>query len=54
MGVIKVDMTQEKRKLEKLVANDEAAKKVYDEFQAKIALKEQLIRMRKLLESRKK
>lgn len=47
MGVIKVDMTQEKKKLQELIANDKAARKAYDEFQAKVAFQEQLIQMRK-------
>lgn len=54
MGAIKVDMAQEKKKLQELIVNDEAARKAYDEFQAKIAFHKQWIQMRKLLESRKK
>lgn len=50
MGAIKVDMAQEKKKLQELIANDAAARKAYDEFQAKVALKEQLIQMRKRTE----
>lgn len=47
MGEIKVDMKKEKKKLEELIANNDEARKVYDEFQAKVAVKEQLLQMRK-------
>lgn len=47
MGEIKVDMAQEKKKLEKLIATSDEARKVYDELQAKVAFQEQLIQMRK-------
>lgn len=50
MGAIKVDMTQEKKKLEELIANNKAARKAYDKFQAKVAFQEQLIQMRKRTE----
>lgn len=46
MGKIKVDMTQEKKKLQELIANNDEARKAYDEFQAKVAVKEQLLQMR--------
>lgn len=53
MGVIKVDMKQEKKKLQELIANNEEARKAYDKFQAKVAFQEQLIQTRKLLERKK-
>lgn len=47
MAFVKADSNKEKDVLEKLVAESEEARKAYEEFQARIALQEQLIQMRK-------
>ena len=47
MAFVKANLNKEKEELEKLVAESEDARKVYEEFQARIALQEQLIQMRK-------
>lgn len=47
MAFVKADLNKEKEELEKLVAASEDARKAYEEFQARIALQEQLIQMRK-------
>ena len=47
MAFVKADLNKEQEELLKLVDESEDAKKVYGEFQTKIALQEQLIRMRK-------
>lgn len=47
MAFVKADLNKEKEELEKLAAASEDARKAYEEFQARIALQEQLIQMRK-------
>lgn len=47
MAFVKANLNKEKEELEKLVAESEDARKAYEEFQARIALQEQLIQMRK-------
>ena len=47
MAFVKANLNKEKEELEKLVTESEDARKAYEEFQARIALQEQLIQMRK-------
>ena len=47
MPFVKADREKESEELKKLIETDDHAKKVYEEFQARIALQEQLIRVRK-------
>lgn len=47
MGFVKADLIKEKEELVELVQRNEDAKKRYEEFQARIALQQQLIKMRK-------
>ena len=47
MAFTKADLKKEKKELHKLVAEDVKARKAYEEFQARIALQQQLIQMRK-------
>lgn len=47
MVFVKAGSNKEKEELEKLVAESEEARKTYEEFQARIALQQQLIQMRK-------
>ncbi len=47
MAFVKANIENEKNELNKLVAENDEARKAYDEFQARIALQQQLIQMRK-------
>lgn len=47
MAFVKADLDKEKNELNKLVSEEESARKAYEEFQAKIALQQQLVQMRK-------
>jgi len=47
MAFTKADLDKEKNELNKLVSEDESARKSYEEFQARIALQLQLVQMRK-------
>ena len=47
MSFVKADLNKEKAEIEKLIAESDEAKKAYEEFQARIVLQEQLVRMRK-------
>ena len=47
MAFVKADLDKEKNELNKLVSEEESARKAYEEFQARIALQEQLVQMRK-------
>ncbi len=47
MAFVKTNLDQEKEELNRLVAGSEEAKKAYEEFQAKVALQQQLVQMRK-------
>ena len=47
MAFVKADLYRELDELKNLVIENEEAKKAYEEFQAKIALQEQLIKTRK-------
>ena len=47
MAFIKADSKKEAQELEKLVENNPEARKAYEEFQARIALQQKLINMRK-------
>ena len=47
MAFTKADLDKEKNELNKLVSEDESTRKSYEEFQARIALQQQLVQMRK-------
>lgn len=47
MGFVKADLKKEKEELEKLLAESEDARKAYEEFQARIALQQNLVQLRK-------
>lgn len=47
MAFVKADLEKEREELNKLVSENEDAKRAYEEFQARIALQQQLIQMRK-------
>ena len=47
MAFVKADLNREKEELARLVNESDEAGKAYEEFQAKIALQQQLIQMRK-------
>lgn len=47
MAFVKADLDREQEELTKLVNENEDARKAYEEFQTKIALQQQLIKMRK-------
>ena len=47
MAFVLADMEKENKELETLIEEDADARKAYEEFQARIALQEQLIQMRK-------
>lgn len=47
MSFVKADLDKERQELQNLVNENEDARKAYEEFQAKIALQQQLIQMRK-------
>lgn len=47
MAFVKADLNREQEELEKLVNENEDARKAYEEFQAKIALQQQLVQIRK-------
>lgn len=47
MAFVKAELDKEKEELERLIAESEEARKVHEEFQARIALQQQLIQMRK-------
>ena len=47
MAFTKADISKEKEILEKLIKEDDAARKEYEEFQARIALQRKLIETRK-------
>lgn len=47
MAFVKADLDKEKEALEKLITESQEAKKAHEAFQARIALQEQLIQMRK-------
>ena len=47
MAFIKADLEKEREELNKLISENEDARRAYEEFQAKIALQQQLIQMRK-------
>ena len=47
MAFVKADLGKEKNELNKLVSEEESARKAYEEFQARIALQQQLVQMRK-------
>lgn len=47
MAFVKADLDKEKNELNKLVSEEESARKAYEEFQARIALQQQLVQMRK-------
>ncbi|MCR5093767.1 MAG: hypothetical protein K6B72_07330 [Lachnospiraceae bacterium] len=47
MGFVKADLIKEKEELVEIVQRNEDAEKRYEEFQARIALQQQLIKMRK-------
>ena len=47
MAFVKADLDKEKTELNKLVSEEESARKAYEEFQARIALQQQLVQMRK-------
>ena len=48
MAFVKADLGREKEELLQLVNESEDARKAYEEFQAKVALQQQLIQIRKL------
>ena len=47
MAFVKSNSNKEKQELERLISSDEKAKRTHEEFQARIALQEQLIKIRK-------
>lgn len=47
MGFVLADTDREKEELDRLISQDADTRKAYEEFQARIALQEQLIEMRK-------
>ena len=47
MAFVKADIEKEKDELNILISQEEDARKAYEEFQARIALQQQLIQMRK-------
>ena len=47
MSFVKADLEKEREELNKLISENEDARRAYEEFQAKIALQQQLIQMRK-------
>ena len=47
MAFIKADIEKEKKELNILISQEDDARKAYEEFQARIALQQQLIQMRK-------
>jgi DNA-binding XRE family transcriptional regulator len=47
MAFVKANLDKEKNELNKLVSEEESARKAYEEFQARIALQQQLVQMRK-------
>ena len=47
MAFVKADLKREKEELNKLVAESKEARKAHEEFQARIALQQKLIEMRK-------
>ncbi|SEA21442.1 Helix-turn-helix domain-containing protein [Lachnospiraceae bacterium NK3A20] len=47
MAFVKANLDEEKAKLNDLIFSNEEARKAYEEFQAKIALQQQLVQMRK-------
>ena len=47
MPFLKANLDEEKAKLNDLIFSNEEARKAYEEFQAKIALQQQLVQMRK-------
>ena len=47
MSFVKADLKKEKEELSRLLAESKEARKAYEEFQAKIALQQQLVQIRK-------
>ena len=47
MAFVKADLEKEREELNKLVSENEEARRAYEEFQARIALQQQLVEMRK-------
>ena len=47
MSFIKADLEKERDELNRLISEDEDARKAHQEFQARIALQQKLIQMRK-------
>ena len=47
MAFVKADLEKEREELNKLVSVNEDARRAYEEFQARIALQQQLVQMRK-------
>ena len=47
MAFVKADLEQEREQLNKLVSENEDARRAYEEFRARIALQQQLVQMRK-------
>ena len=47
MAFVKADLEREREELNKLVSENEDARRAYEEFQARIALQQQLVQMRK-------
>ena len=47
MGYIKADLEKEREELNQLISEDQDARKAHQEFQARVALRQRLIQMRK-------
>ena len=47
MAFVKADLEKEREELNKLVSENEDARRAYEEFQARISLQQQLVQMRK-------
>ena len=47
MAFVKADLNKEREELNSLIAESEEARKAHEEFQARIALQQKLIQMRK-------
>ena len=48
MAFVKADLNKEREELNSLIAESEEARKAHEEFQARIALQQKLIELRKV------
>lgn len=47
MSFVKADLEKERKELDKLISENEDARRAYEKFQARIALQHQLVQLRK-------